>query len=747
MIPQSWSKLIKWAQSRTPKSTGYAVAYRFLKELESVGRKGRTKDVRQKCVKKSYEALREAWILEHGNPRVPGPRSMKIKLRFVKLLTASLREGSKPLKQFAHRTRERALTKQTNEKAARKSFLSSTVSRAIAWPVTSSKLQSSVEEAKARWFQKKRVDERLYRKISQYIDQLPLKPFAEGELPPWPLPNNHACLSHSVKEGGTGTAIQEAATRARLERLDFLFTGIQTPNWVEAVTGVFPADRVEDLFQDFEDVCDSKEPDYVDIVKEYINGPFRPETKPLPIAEMGGKVRVVTLHPAEEVTVARRLTQLWLTRLSRCVVSRAMLKNEPVEMSDRGEANAQVYSADLSAATDHIDHGLATFVAEKICEKLNRPHDVAIVRRLFGPKKVHGTKGPTGDYEESTCGIHMGLGPTWVILSILNGFAAWNAGALKETYRVCGDDLTGIWSRSRVKRYEATLEALGLVNNKSKAFLGKRGVFCERLISRKSEHLWAADDVGHLAEITAAKVRAKFSENALAVADHLRDVNISRRVVDRVRRGLIPRTRAPGRVRHGGNGFGEATIGTLLRVVQRKPQLTVTTNDSRPVTQMAVDVRRPGDISLQDALVTYQSAVQLRRVLDNKVTSTRPLTKKEFRRLSKASFRKVTVDQLRQAVRDSSLRKKDRQTALFLMRSADSSAKTLPRKVLRRVANVVERPPKERFVSMDDLGRVIQKNTNLAFEERLRKRYAKPPQQSPTATIPTVSTVVRPQAL
>jgi len=591
-------------------------------------------------------------------------------------------------------------------------------------------LSSSIEEAKGRWAQKKVVDKSLYPRIEAYINTLPLEPFdREEELPPWPAPNSHACLTHSQKKGGTAMGLIEADRRIRLNNLDFLFTGIQAKSWVEAVTGVFPEDRVEELFDDFDAVADSldgeaQEPDYARIAGEYLDN-VEPVLRPCPIVEMGGKIRVVTLHPAEEVTVARRLTQLWLSRLKKCVTSREMLRGGTVELHTT-KRGVKVYSADLSAATDHIDHDLAIFIATLLCNKIGRPHDVPLVRKLLGAKTVENQVGTTG------CGIHMGLGPTWVILSLLNGFAAWNAGALKQEYHVCGDDLVGCWKQQTIERYEANLERLGLVVNKSKAFEGRRGVFCEMIVSPTAPGSWRAYNVGHLSEITGAKVRNHFTKNAFAVADHLRDVTVSRAVVDRARRGLVPRSRVAGRVRNGGNGFGSLSNQGLIRILRRPVSLVVAHSTDPDVLDLAHDQQASGDVTLQDALVSYGSAKHIWACFRGEPPATRPITKQEFRRVSRLDHRHATLSQVRDATLLSSLSRRNKKVLMHLL-----ATQPLSPKVRRRLEAVASRRPRERFVSSQDLEFLIKKNFNLEFGRRIRSKQGLTPKTSPT-TVPVI---------
>jgi hypothetical protein len=105
-----------------------------------------------------------------------------------------------------------------------------------------------------------------------------------------------------------------------------------------------------------------------------------------------------------------------------------------------------------------------------------------VVENLFGSKIClwEGKEIPT------TRGIHMGQGPSWVILSLINVSVALSAGAPRGSFAVCGDDLVGFWDEPTIQRYTDTLEMLGMPVNRSKSFKGQRGVFCEMMMRTKA---------------------------------------------------------------------------------------------------------------------------------------------------------------------------------------------------------------------------------------------------------------------
>jgi hypothetical protein len=708
--------------------------------MESLGRKDGVKAKRAMVVARHYLAIRTAWCLRYGDPRVRGPRNNKRYGRFIGFVTSLIREGPRALKDFSHETRLHALISQTDDKAARREFLASTVGRSVGWIVSKDELDSAERSTVEAWGKKRNVAN-VYRRLQIYIDQLPLAPFDDGEIPEWPIPTDAACLSHSTREGGTMQALVELTTRVKLERLDFLFTGIQQPTYKEALTGVFPAEAVEDLFIDFDDVADITEgigslPDPLIAVQEYLER-TEPALRPLPICEMGGKVRVVTLHPAEETFVARRITSIWLRRLRNCVTSRAMLRNQEVVL-ERQSVDSKIYSADLHKATDYIDHDLARNLARMLCVKLHRHGDIPIVEKLFGPKML-----PSGVATQS--GTHMGLGPSWVLLSLLNGFAAWQAGARKDTYHVCGDDLVGYWPRDIVNDYEATLEDLGLVVNKQKSFYGRRGVFCERVVENRG-YTGVARDVGHLSALTAAKLYSRVSNNALAVADALRDDRSLPAVSDPVRRRLVPRGMGPGRVRHGGSGEGHLTNDGLAYVLKRGVNLTM--SDPLPegameeVRKEASDTQK-GGCPISEFLITFRTALQARAYMDRK-TLTRPLTKEEFMvagRANKRRHQRYDNSLLLALALSSSLNSRVKKTITGLLGGRIKSSQS---RVRARLENLFSQPPREEYISLDAASRIILTYTSLNFESRL-KRAARVPNHrfTPAPSAPCIHVVRR----
>lgn len=155
----------------------------------------------------------------------------------------------------------------------------------------------------------------------------------------------------------------------------------------------------------------------------------------------------------------------------------------------------------------------------------------------------------------------MGLGPSWIILSLLNTAAGLYASNDTGSFRVCGDDLIALWTRSEVDRYESFLTSLGMKINVGKSFYGEQGVFCENLVIRTGPRTAESRDCGHIAEAAGSKEKAMKSHHPLEVAHALRTYACPSKPLNRLsqltRRRIGSRySRLSGPLNTGGNGFG-----------------------------------------------------------------------------------------------------------------------------------------------------------------------------------------------
>jgi len=187
----------------------------------------------------------------------------------------------------------------------------------------------------------------------------------------------------------------------------------------------------------------------------------------------------------------------------------------------------------------------------------------------------------------TTNGVHMGLGPSWILLCFINGFAAWDARAPKESYAICGDDLIGAWPPFIRDRYDANLRACALVVNKTKSGYGIRGTFCEQLVEPTSVTIkggkkiwtWKSRDVGHLSQEAGTVFFSKPSKDkrltALLTADALAKgvkTPLSRKTFRKVlplKPGLVAKLK-PGCITVGGSGDGPPELGGIISYLRGK---------------------------------------------------------------------------------------------------------------------------------------------------------------------------------
>jgi len=185
-----------------------------------------------------------------------------------------------------------------------------------------------------------------------------------------------------------------------------------------------------------------------------------------------------------------------------------------VEIKGPGEI---VYSADLTAATDEITFDRASAVVSGLSIALNWTQERrAAALAILGSQALESDK-DWSDRVMTTCGVYLGLGISWTVLSLLNAFAAWSSSehpSLRDkSFGICGDDLKALWDHDRADRYEANLEDLGLRVNKRKSFRARRGVYCEKLVSKDNLGKSRTTLVCGIREAAGAKLFARAGRN------------------------------------------------------------------------------------------------------------------------------------------------------------------------------------------------------------------------------------------
>jgi len=179
--------------------------------------------------------------------------------------------------------------------------------------------------------------------------------------------------------------------------------------------------------------------------------------------------------------------------MKRCSALKEIMTNDVIKLDgrgaeSRGDGNLSLYSADFAKSTDPIGNGTSAFVLRSMSKHICVPEWVdKAITKVTTPQEMYFSD-KSKHTKMSSCGAFMGLGHGWVVLCILNGWAAWKAGVTPESYRICGDDLIGLWSRESIRRYEQAIVSIGLKLNKAKSFIAKHGVFCERLVKRTGHY-------------------------------------------------------------------------------------------------------------------------------------------------------------------------------------------------------------------------------------------------------------------
>jgi hypothetical protein len=236
--------------------------------------------------------------------------------------------------------------------------------------------------------------------------------------------------------------------------------------------------------------------------------------------------------------------------------------SEVIHLSTDDESERVIYSADLSKSTDPISIELARFVLDCIVSHTGKPEwwDNA-VQAVINEHTL-----PSG--EVTKCGALMGLGPSWTILSILNSFAADEAGGEQTDHRTCGDDLVGLWRISTCTRYERAIASLHLKSNTEKSYRGTNGVFCERFVTKDGS---SARIESHVRIGQAVGSRSKSNQRGHLAIDSLAKARGTKAIRSAIRRNLYsnsPRRNMPGLIRHGGGGVRDADAITVIGYLQ-----------------------------------------------------------------------------------------------------------------------------------------------------------------------------------
>jgi hypothetical protein len=215
------------------------------------------------------------------------------------------------------------------------------------------------------------------------------------------------------------------------------------------------------------------------------------------VAERGWKTRVVTKSPGPLVAAAHLLRRIGLSSLRKDPCLSAVLRGDHAGAVLRAfqqttEGDPVLLSADLTAATDHLDIEYSMDLWNGYCDGAGISDAMRRVGLLaLGPMRVDDGR---GEYV-SRKGALMGLPLTWFILCLANIHSATSAireartfsppARCKQPFLVCGDDLAAVWHESVVRLYQRNISLTGMrISGKSKHLVSKRYlIFTEEVFS------------------------------------------------------------------------------------------------------------------------------------------------------------------------------------------------------------------------------------------------------------------------
>jgi hypothetical protein len=242
-----------------------------------------------------------------------------------------------------------------------------------------------------------------------------------------------------------------------------------------------------------------------------------PFALPHAVSKPGGGHRIVTICNAGLVHSLAPVNGLLLRIIKQFPECRSNLEGKDpcsyLRVAD-DSIKCECYSADLTAASDHIPFAVAKAINEGIWRALNiAPYDP--LRKLMNL-----ASGPVSfvSFDQTKCpgrapdlsnmiiphlysqrGLLMGMGLAWPYLNIINCFASRRSRdfrgsvARKERHSrdtlIAGDDLFGYWTRRRILRYESIMRRLDLKLNKTKTYKSPHtGLFTENIIEVKKRN-------------------------------------------------------------------------------------------------------------------------------------------------------------------------------------------------------------------------------------------------------------------
>jgi hypothetical protein len=347
------------------------------------------------------------------------------------------------------------------------------------------------------------------------------------------------------------------------------------------------------------------------------------------IEELGGKVRVASMHPSYLSHFSRNYAQKTLPLLKSFGVFRRTLLGQNLKLT--GRPGAKLYSADLTAASDMISHELGQAVLGAIGEGFGEDlTTLDALRACAEPYQIWDQGEPTRTKTRS--GLHMGLGTTWTVLCILNLWAASRISPPGKSFAICGDDLIGLWNDQEIKSYNSMIKVLGLLPNEPKSFIGRNGVFCEqlvRIVHRDTEGTYAkSEQLIRISEASGARgdVTVETREKLSGYLKENKVLRPIRQLILRTLRLTTPRGVGNGPVAAGGNGClnNISKAASLLGAYLQKGPAKVgrrTAEDVRIVmtniqSQLTNQHRPKHTIELKEVLLPVMRSVRAKEVIN-----------------------------------------------------------------------------------------------------------------------------------
>jgi hypothetical protein len=292
-----------------------------------------------------------------------------------------------------------------------------------------------------------------------------------------------ACIERSVAKGGARSYIRDVMTTSHSGVGESPHTALgKALRWTHTTKQVLSFNRVE---------WSQASPDGKEI----------PWMIPTAVPKPGGGSRIVSVCNASLVNVLQPINELLLRiveKVPECMSN--LMGTDPAKalrVLNIGSEECIFYSADLTAASDHIPHSVARVVVDAILRSLGVDQSDPLskwFKLAIGPFRIVRRTGPASCVRTKIVttnlvtqrGLLMGLGITWPILNLLNVYCSRRSRGQEMVQKdtlIAGDDLLGFWKRKRISRYERHLKALDLRLNKGKTLCSSRvGIFTENLI-------------------------------------------------------------------------------------------------------------------------------------------------------------------------------------------------------------------------------------------------------------------------